>query len=170
MGSQVIETQCFHLRDAKDTSDGKPDRPPSHRPLLSPADYADKTMASTAMRAGAVDRLYCREIPESDLERNQKNKNIHHILPMSEDFRKEDTDLRRSSGCVARLRRTPRGYCELAGEGIEYCWGRMEKDLHKPARLDVRNFNKLPLESMSRKNHLLCRIRKFFAVCGRTRR
>ena len=170
MGSQVNETQCFHLRDAKDAGDGKPDRPPSHRPLLSPADCADKTMGFDCHASGGCGSIVLSRYP-GDRTRARPKHEEHPAHPAEvRGFGKEDTALRRSSGGVARWRRTPRGYCELAGEGIEYCWGRMEKDLHKPAHLDVRNFNKLSFESMARENHLLCRIRKFFAVCGRTRR
>jgi hypothetical protein len=114
--------------------------------------------------------LCCREIPKGDLKRDQNIKSIQHSLPKSEDFREEDTALRDLPAAFARLLRTPSGYCELAGEGIEYCWGRMEKNLHTLARFDMRNFNKLPLESMAHENHLLFTIRKFFAVCGRKRR
>jgi hypothetical protein len=74
-----------------------------------------------------VDRFYCREIPKGNQKRDQNINSIQHILPKSEDFGKEDTALRRSSDGVARLLRTPKGYCELAGKGIEYCWGQMEK-------------------------------------------
>jgi hypothetical protein len=54
--------------------------------------------------------LYCRELPESDVELD-KTESSQHIVSQSEDFRKEDTALQRSSGGVARLLRRPRGYC-----------------------------------------------------------
>ena len=56
---------------------------------------------------------------------------------------------------------TPKGHCEMAGQGIEYCWGKSKKYYRRNHKTNKRNFKPLVLESMSRKVLTLRSVRKF---------
>ena len=52
-------------------------------------------------------------------------KDLDKILAACEDFRNETTKL--ESLILSRghlLKMSPKGHCELAGAGVEYCWGK----------------------------------------------
>jgi hypothetical protein len=157
------DTQYFHFQDAMETGDGSPDPPPFYRPLLSPAEYVGKSkgMKQALWERGLLVDGMVEKIAEDDLERDQ-SKSMQHVLSQCEDFRKEVTALQeifRRRGHILVM--TPKGHCELAGEGIEYCWGRMKKYFRKNNRCDMRRFNELILQSMARENLSLRTTRKF---------
>ena len=54
---------------------------------------------------------------------------------------------------------SPKGHCELAGQGIEYDWGKMKQNFRRKNKL--KNFHGLILDSMSRATLPLSTSRKF---------
>ena len=57
------------------------------------------------------------------------------------------------------LAMSPKGHCELAGNGIEYDWGKMKQNFRRKNRYG--NFHQLILDSMSRKVLPVSTSRKF---------
>ena len=79
---------------------------------------------------------------------------------LGEDFRNETGALQ--SLVEARghiLVMSPKGHCELAGQGIEYDWGKMKQNFRRKNKL--KNFHGLILDSMSRATLPLSTSRKF---------
>jgi hypothetical protein len=87
--------------------------------------------------------------PEDDTARDQ-SQSMTHVLGECEDFRNEITSLEelvRRSGRILRM--TPKGHCELAGQGIAYCWGKSTKLYRHNHKMHERNIKPLVLQSMS---------------------
>ena len=85
---------------------------------------------------------------------------MRHVLSECEDFVNEVSSLDailRARG--HRLIMSPKGHCELAGDGIEYDWGRMKQRFRRKNK--YRNFHQLILDSMSRESLPLSTSRKF---------
>ena len=98
----------------------------------------------------------------NDPERGQ-DCSIDAALMKREDFQNEVTalgELIRSCGGVLKM--SPKGHCELAGAGIEYCFGKSKTHFrrNKKART-IPNFESLVLESLSGEVLPLDRIRRF---------
>ena len=85
---------------------------------------------------------------------------MNHVLGNCEDFRNETGALQ--SLVEARghiLVMSPKGHCELAGQGIEYDWGKMKQNFRRKNK--YKNFHALILDSMSRATLPLSTTRKF---------
>ena len=85
---------------------------------------------------------------------------MRHVLGNCEDFLNEVSAL--ESLLLARGHRlimSPKGHCELAGQGIEYDWGKMKQNFRRKNKL--KNFHGLILDSMSRATLPLSTSRKF---------
>lgn len=101
------------------------------------------------------------KVPDDDLHRDQ-SLSMTHALSQCEDFRNEVTALQEILSRRGHiLVMTPKGHCELAGEGIEYCWGKMKKHFRKHNRCNLKGFNQLIIDSMSRAALPLRTARKF---------
>ena len=82
------------------------------------------------------------------------------MLSNCEDFRHEKGALQslvEARGHVLVM--SPKGHCELAGQGIEYDWGKSKQNFRRKNQL--KNFHQLILESISRKFLKLSTSRKF---------
>ena len=85
---------------------------------------------------------------------------MNYVLGNCEDFRNEKGALQ--SLVEARghiLVMSPKGHCELAGQGIEYDWGKMKQNFRRKNK--YKNFHGLILDSMSRATLPLSTSRKF---------
>ena len=85
---------------------------------------------------------------------------MNYVLGNCEDFRNEKGALQ--SLVEARghiLVMSPKGHCELAGQGIEYDWGKMKQNFRRKNK--YKHFHGLILDSMSRDTLPLSTSRKF---------
>ena len=75
---------------------------------------------------------------------------MNHELGNCEDFRKEKGALQshacRGAGAYSGVM-SPKGHCELAGQGIEYDWGKMKQNFRRKNK--YKNFHGLIQDSMS---------------------
>eukprot|EP00965_Chrysotila_dentata_P038299 1273069-Pleurochrysis_carterae.AAC.2 len=56
---------------------------------------------------------------------------------------------------------SPKGHCELAGQGVEYDWGRQKQCFRRRNTYNLTRFHDLILECMSRETLPLSTTRKF---------
>ena len=92
---------------------------------------------------------------------------MSHLLDSSTDFSEEKTDLEQLCAEVSCLSAsssailfTPKFYCELAGEGIEYLWGALKRIYRRHPITDKRsvvNFERLVKESLTQVSLDICR-------------
>ena len=85
---------------------------------------------------------------------------MNYVLGNCEDFRNEKGALQ----CLVEARghilvMSPKGHCELAGQGIEYDWGKMKQNFRRKNK--YKHFHGLILDSMSRATLPLSTSRKF---------
>mmetsp|Transcript_9240 Transcript_9240/g.25281 ORF Transcript_9240/g.25281 Transcript_9240/m.25281 type:complete len:185 (+) Transcript_9240:202-756(+) len=125
------DMQYFDFRGAEETGTGEPDPPPFYAPHLS----SDKDVRQAkGMKQVLWERGLWKDgikgsISDSD-ENADQAVSTSHVLVQCEDFRYEMSWLE----CVAWKRGhiitfTPKGHCELAGVGVEYCWGRQRSTI-----------------------------------------
>ena len=85
---------------------------------------------------------------------------MNYVLGKCEDFRNEKGALQtlvEARGHILVM--SPKGHCELAGQGIEYDWGKMKQNFRRKNK--YKNFHGLILDSMSRATLPLSTSRKF---------
>ena len=85
---------------------------------------------------------------------------MNYVLGNCEDFRNEKGALQtliEARGHILVM--SPKGHCELAGQGIEYDWGKMKQNFRRKNK--YKHFHGLILDSMSRATLPLSTSRKF---------
>ena len=85
---------------------------------------------------------------------------INYVLGNCEDFKNEKGALQtlvEARGHILVM--SPKGHCELAGQGIEYDWGKMKQNFRRKNKYG--NFHQLILDSMSHESLPLSTSRKF---------
>jgi len=146
------DMQYFFFRDRDETGTGRPDPPPWYAPHLRPEEYVGKAkgMKQVLWERGLWKEGMVGSIDEDD-ERDQSF-SMTYVLSECEDFRNEVTLLEEIAwrrGHIVSF--TPKGHCELAGVGIEYCWGKMKRHYRNNndpgGKVD---FHKLVVDSMRR--------------------
>lgn len=86
---------------------------------------------------------------------------MDYVLSHCEDFLNEKTALQamvEARGHILVM--SPKGHCELAGQGIEYDWGKMKQTYRRNNRYQT-NFHEMMLKSMARDVLRLSTSRKF---------
>ena len=100
------------------------------------------------------------KVDEDDAKGRDRSLSMDHMLGSCLDFVNETTALQamiEARGHILVM--SPKGHCELAGDGIEYDWGKMKQHFRRKNKY-VR-FHELILESMSRAVLTLATSRKF---------
>ena len=161
------DVQFFYFRSAEEraadgATDGKPDPPPFYKPELKADEYVGKAKGKKQIvyerglwKAGMVEK-----IDEDDPKGRDVSMSLNHVLGECPDFRNETTALQamvESRGHILVM--SPKGHCELAGDGIEYDWGRMKQNFRRKNKYT--NFHELILSSMGRASLPLATSRKF---------
>jgi hypothetical protein len=148
------DEQHFYFRDGEENGTGMPDPPPWYKPTASLDEYLGKAKGKKQIlweRGLWVDGMVDK-IAEEDTRGQALS--MTHALECCEDFEMEVTALQElvsRSGHILVM--TPKGHCELAGQGIECCWGKSKKYYRRHNHTYARgSFKKLVIESMSRKN------------------
>lgn len=93
----------------------------------------------------------------------EKKRSIDQVLSHCKDFANEVSrleELVRSRGHILQM--SPKGHCELAGNGIEYCWGKAKYFFRRSKRARTGDaFQSLIDDALSEENLPLNRVRKF---------
>jgi len=105
-----------------------------------------------------------RAVGEDDDEpQRSQSMSMIHVLSECEDFRNEVTlfeEIAWRRGHIVHF--TPKGHCELAGIGIEYCWGKLKKWYRRNnSPTGPADFFDLVVRSMSREVLPLTTARRF---------
>ena len=161
------ELQHFYFRSAAEraadgATDGLPDPPPFYKPNLSPDEYVGKAKGEkqAAFERGLWKAGMIEKVNDDDPKGRDRSMSLDHVLGNCPDFRNETGALQ----ALIELRghiliMSPKGHCELAGDGIEYDWGRMKQRFRRKNK--YRHFHQLILDSMSRDSLPLSTSRKF---------
>jgi hypothetical protein len=100
------------------------------------------------------------KVDEDDPKGRDKSMSLDHVLSSCSDFRNEKPALQtmvEARGHILKM--SPKGHCELAGDGIEYDWGRMKQTFRRKNKYT--RFHDLILQSMSHASLPLSTSRKF---------
>ena len=170
---KVGEMQYMYFRSVEERQaagevgeDGQPvttpDPPPWYKPHLSPDEYVGqaKGKKQVAWERGMWKDGMIEKVDEDDAKGRDQSMSLNHVLSSCPDFRAEKPALQ--SLVEARghiLVMSPKGHCELAGDGIEYDWGKMKQTFRRKNKYV--KFHELILESMSRRALPLSTSRKF---------
>ena len=143
-------------------TDGKPDPPPFYKPDLSPTEYIGKAKGKKQIlwERGLYKPGMVEKVDEDDSKGRDVSLSMDHVLGRCTDFRNETPALQamvEARGHILAM--SPKGHCELAGNGIEYDWGKMKQNFRRKNRYG--NFHQLILDSMSRKVLPVSTSRKF---------
>ena len=157
---ELGDMQYFYFR--ADRGDGKPDPPPFYKPDLPPSEYVGqpKGKRQIAWERGLWKPGMVEKIAEDDAKGRDQSMSLNHVLSGCADFRAETGALQglvEARGHILAM--SPKGHCELAGDGIEYDWGRMKQNFRRKNRYV--NFHQLILDSMGRESLPLSTSRKF---------
>ena len=104
-------------------------------------------------------------------EEEDTSLSMDHVLGSCSDFVNETTALQamiEARGHILAM--SPKGHCELAGDGIEYDWGRSKQNFRRGNTGDAASFHELILWSIARENLTLSTSRKFSRVARAYRR
>ena len=103
------------------------------------------------------------KVDEDDPKGRDQSMSMDHVLGSCTDFRTEQTALQ----AMVEARRhilvmSPKGHCELAGQGVEYDWGRQKQHFRRHNKCKTgAGFHALILASMSPRALPLSTSRKF---------
>jgi len=162
------DTQYFVFRSAedKDELDAVDDSPPWYKPNAKKDEYLGKAKGKkqVAWERGLWKDGMVEKVADDDLKRDQ-SLSLNAVLSSCSDFENEITALQElvnRTGHAVVL--SPKGHCELAGEGVEYCFGCSKKHFRRTNTLDGRHFRERVLRSISRRVLTLRTTRKFARV------
>jgi len=100
-------------------------------------------------------------VDDDDPKGRDQSMSMDYMLSLCEDFMKEKTALQamvEARGHILVM--SPKGHCELAGQGIEYDWGKMKQTYRRNNRYE-KDFHEMILKSMGRDVLKLSTSRKF---------
>jgi len=163
---QVDEMQHFFFRTGEENGTGVDDPPPWYAPNVSASEYLGqaKGLKQVLWERGLWVDGMVRAVGEDDDEpQRSQSMSMTHVLSECEDFRNEVTLLEEIAwrrGHIVLF--TPKGHCELAGIGIEYCWGKLKKWYRRNnSPTGPADFFDLVVRSMSREVLPLTTARRF---------
>lgn len=156
---QLGDLQHFYFRSAAErqadgATDGLPDRPPFYKPLSMPPDeYVGlaKGKKQVLYERGLWKDGMVEKVDEEDPKGRDQSMSMDHTLGSCRDFRTEQTALQamvEARGHILVM--SPKGHCELAGQGVEYDWGRQKQYFRRHNKCKTgEGFHTLILEAMS---------------------